>query len=55
MIKCKEVVSSQFIKIVLIFCGKVAISLFRRLSAAFRRHIDVSPVEKLMCPAQPFC
>lgn len=27
MIKCKEVVSSQSIKIVLIFCGKVAISL----------------------------
>lgn len=35
MIKCKEVVSSQSIKIVLVFSEKVAISLFRSLSATF--------------------
>lgn len=55
MIKCKEVVSSQSIKIVLIFfCGKVAISLSGAF-AAFRCRSDISPVEKLMCPAQPLC
>lgn len=53
MIKCKEVVSSQSKKIVLIFCEKVAISSGDSVLPSDA--IDAPPVEKLMCPAQPLC